>query len=137
KQSVSLELIDRFNQEIKQFVKTNEYKSIVKAYFYPVLLLKAIDSSWFYIVGLIGTIAFAISGVAIATRENSSLFATFLFAMLPSVAGSIMRDVVINRDSVAIILTPSYMYYIMFVVIIGFASIRLLDFYNKDFHKDH
>lgn len=136
KQSVSLELVDRFNQEIKKIVASPEYKKVVKAYLYPVLLMETIDSEWFYIVGIIGTIAFAISGIAIAAKENTTLLGTFLFAMLPSVSGGIMRDVIINRDPVGIFLTPSYMYYILIVVLLGFAIIRFLDYYNSGSNED-
>lgn len=136
KKSVPISLVDHFNQEIKKFVQSKEYKQIVKAYVYPVLLLQTIDSKWFYLVGVIGTIAYAISGIAIAARENSTLFGTFILAMLPSVAGGIMRDVMINRDAVSIILTPSYMYYILIVVLLGFASIRLLNYYNNAAEDD-
>lgn len=136
KKTVPLDLVDHFNQEIKSFLETDEYKTIVKTYLYPVLLMQTIDSQWFYIVGVIGTIAFAISGIAIAAKENSTLFGTFLLAMLPSVGGGIMRDVMINRDAVGIILTPSYMYYILIIVIIGFSAIRLLSYYNSASDED-
>ncbi|WP_323738564.1 TRIC cation channel family protein [Candidatus Trichorickettsia mobilis] len=136
KQTVPLELVDHFNQEIQKFVISPEYKNIVKNYVYPVLLLQTIDSQWFYMVGMIGTIAFAISGIAIAAKENLTLFGTFLLAMLPSVGGGIMRDVIVNRETVGIILTPSYMYYILIVVVIGFAAVRLLNYYNNNSAAD-
>ena len=86
------------------------------------LLLQTIDSQWFYLIGVIGTLAFAISGIAIAAKDNATLFGTFLFAMLPSAGGGIMRDILINRDEVGIFLTPSYMYYIIIVVLVGFFA---------------
>jgi len=136
KKSVPLSLVDKFNQEIKDFSNSNEYKEIVKTYLYPVLLLQTIDSSWFYLIGVVGTVAFAISGIAIAAKENATLFGTFLFAMLPSVGGGIMRDVLISRSEVGIFLTPSYMYYILIVVLVGFFMIRLLEYYNHRASED-
>lgn len=56
--------------------------------------------------------------------------------MLPSVGGGIMRDVLINREEVGLFLTPSYMYYIIIVVLVGFSTIRLLEYYNKGANKD-
>ena len=100
------------------------------------MLLQTIDSQWFYFVGVIGTLAFAISGIAIAAKENATLFGTFLFAMLPSVGGGVMRDILINRDEVGLFLTPSYMYYILIVVLVGFSAVRLLEFYNKNANED-
>ncbi|MGC0371790.1 MAG: hypothetical protein DGJ47_000490 [Rickettsiaceae bacterium] len=136
KKSVPLELVDKFNNEIKTFENSMEYKSIVKTYVYPVLLLQTIESNWFYLIGVIGTFAFAISGVAIAAKDNATLFGTLLFAMIPSVGGGVMRDVLINREEVGIFLTPSYMYYILMVVLVGFSSIRLLEYYNKQANED-
>ncbi len=136
KKTVPLEVVERFNVAIKDFKDSSKYKTIVKKHVYPVILLQTIDSNWFYFIGIIGTIAFAISGIAIAAKDNATLFATFLFAMLPSVGGGIMRDVLINRESVGLFLTPSYMYYIIVTVLIGFFLVRFLDYYNKDAKKD-
>lgn len=136
KKTVPLRMIDKFNKEINEFISSSEYRDIVKTYVYPVLLLQTIDSQWFYFIGIIGTLAFAISGIAIAAKDNTTLFGTFLFAMLPSVGGGIMRDVLINREEVGLFLTPSYMYYIISVVLIGFSSIRILEYYNKGASED-
>lgn len=136
KKTVPLNIVDKFNKEIKEFVTSQDYKKIVKTYLYPVMLLQTIDSRWFYIIGVIGTIAYAVSGVAIAARDNTTLFGTFLFAMLPSVGGGIMRDVLVNRKEVGIFLTPSYMYYILIVVLMGFSTVRLLEYYNQKANED-
>lgn len=136
KKTIPLDLVDKFNNEIKKLITSQEYKKIVKIYLYPVLLMETIDTQWFYILGIIGTIAFAISSIAIAASENLTLFGTFVLAMLPSVGGGIMRDVILNRDPVGIILTPSYIYYILIVVLIGFSTIRLLEYYNDRADED-
>ena len=136
KKSVPIELVDKINTEIKEFSVSEEYKKIVKTYLYPVMLMQTIDSQWFYFIGVMGTVAFAVSGIAIAAKENATLFATFLFAMLPSVGGGIMRDILINREEVGIFLTPSYMYYIMIIVLVGFSMVRLLEYYNKRANED-
>jgi polar amino acid transport system substrate-binding protein len=136
KKSVPIETVDHFNRAIESFVETPEYKRISKAYLYPILLIKTIGSNWFYILGVIGTIAFAMSGIAIAAKENSTLFGTFLFAMLPSIGGGIMRDLLLHRDTIGIFLTPIYMYYILIVVLVGFASVRLLSYYNTGADED-
>ena len=136
KKSVPVELVDKFNTEIKAFSASDEYKKIVKTYLYPVMLMQTIDSQWFYFIGVMGTVAFAVSGIAISAKENGTLFATFLFAMLPSVGGGIMRDILINREEVGIFLTPSYIYYIMIIVLIGFSMVRLLEYYNERANED-
>ncbi len=136
KKTISPGLVDKFNQEIKDFIGSYEYKNIIKSYLYPVLLLEIIDSEWFYFIGVIGTIAFAISGIAIAVKDNTTLFGTFLFAMVPSVGGIVMRDVLINREEMGLFLNPSYMYYIVAIVLIGFFFIRILEYYNERANED-
>jgi polar amino acid transport system substrate-binding protein len=136
KKTVPIEMVNKFNQEIKQLTNEAKYKNIIKDYLYSVLLLQTIDSDWFYFIGVLGTMAFAVSGISIAVRENTTLFGTLLLAMLPSVGGGIIRDVLTNREEVGLFLTPSYMYYIIITVLIGFSSVRLLEYYNKRANED-
>ncbi len=136
KKTVPIDIVEKFNNEITNFSKSAEYKQVVKNYLYPVLIMQTIDSKWFYLIGIMGTIAFAISGIAIAAKENATLFNTFLLAMLPSVGGGIIRDVLTNREEVSIFLTPSYMYYIIIVVLVGFSVVRLLEYYNQRAEED-
>jgi len=95
KKTAPLELVDKFNQEaklrqIKKFSISDEFKSIAKTYLYPVMLLQTIDSHGLlrcYFIGAIGTMSFAfvpIAGIAIAAKDNTTLFGTFLFVILPS-----------------------------------------------------
>lgn len=136
KETVPLELVDKFNNVITEYVKSNEYYDIMKNYLYSIMLMQTVESYWFYLLGVIGTIAFAMSGIAYATKENATLFITLLFAMLPSIGGVILRDVIINRSQVGIFLTPYYIYYILAIVIFGFFILRILGYYNIDANKD-
>ena len=136
KKTVPVEVVEKFNNAITMFVDSDEYKRIISTYLYSLLLLQTINADWFYIVGVIGTIAFALSGVAIAAKENATLLGTMIFAMLPSVAGGMMRDILINRDKINILTNPSYIYIIIVIVIIGFATIQLLESYNRDAQTD-
>ncbi|MDG1436476.1 MAG: transporter substrate-binding domain-containing protein [Rickettsiaceae bacterium] len=136
KKTVPLDLVDKFNQGIKEFIKSTEYNDIIKAYLYPVILVQTVNSQWFYILGIIGCFSFAVSAVAIVARENGTLFVTCLMAIIPSIGIGIVRDILINRDEIGLFLTPSYIYYSILVVFIGFAFIRLLECYNKNFYED-
>jgi polar amino acid transport system substrate-binding protein len=132
KKTVTPEIVEQFNIAIKEFVASDEYKAVVKKYLYPVLLLETVNANWFFIVGIIGTISFAISGLAIAARENTTLFGTFIFAMLPSVGGGMLRDIMINKGEIVdIFLHPIYMYCTIMVVLSGFLFVRLFNVYRK------
>ena len=103
KNTVPVEIVDKFNDSIKTFVMSADYKETVKKYIYPVLLLETINAEWFFIVGVLGTISFAISGVAIAARENSTLFGTFIFTVfLLLLLGFFARKVIVENEFVAV-----------------------------------
>ncbi|WP_425363239.1 substrate-binding periplasmic protein [Candidatus Tisiphia endosymbiont of Hybos culiciformis] len=138
KKTVSSNLVARFNNSIKEFINSDEYKKIVESYRCHILLLKSIDSAWCYVIGVIGSIAFAISGIIISARTNATLFTTFVLALLPSLLGCILLDVVVhNVSNVNFILTPYYTCRIFITVLIGFFAIKLLAYYNKQLYEDN
>ncbi|MFU7502707.1 MAG: hypothetical protein ACE1S7_04605 [Candidatus Tisiphia sp.] len=94
KKTVTPNIVAWFNDSIKEFVDSDEYKKIVKSYIYHILLPKSIDSEWCYIIGVIGSIAFAISAITISSKTNATLFGTFVLAMLPSLLGCILLDII-------------------------------------------
>ncbi|HJD60871.1 MAG TPA: transporter substrate-binding domain-containing protein [Rickettsia endosymbiont of Columbicola hoogstraali] len=138
KKTVSLNVVEQFNFAIDEFLASNEYKKIVKTYIYNILLPKSIDSHWCHIIGLLGSIAFAFSGIILGIKNNSTLFGTFLLAILPSVSSCIMLDLIINHDTghLNLYFTPSYFYYIFTVVLLGFIAVKLFSYYNKQITED-
>lgn len=132
KKTVDESLLEKFNRAIKKFVLSDEYKLIIKKYLYPILLLETVNADWFFLLGIIGTISFSISGLAIAAQENSTLFGTFVFAMLPSVGGTIMRDIMANKGSfMNPLLHPVYMYVIISIVLGGFIFVRIVNVFGR------
>lgn len=125
KKTVPLTVVEEFNTAIANYTNKSEYKNTILNYLYPVLILQTINAPWFYIVCIVGAVAFAISGLAIGAKNNYSLFATLLIAMLPSVGGTIIRDLLIKQEELQIFTSPSYLYSIIIAVIFGYATIRL------------
>lgn len=137
KKTVSVDVVERFNSAIQGFIRTDAYKKIFQDYIYKVLLPQAVSSEWCYIIGLVGSIAFAISGIFVAVRENATFFGTFILALLPSVLGCIFLDLIINEtEDISLTLTPSYAYYVFITVIIGFSIMKLSYYYNKQLYED-
>jgi len=62
------------SQSIAKIKHSSEYARVVSWYLYPVLLLETTETDWFYIIEVIGIIAFAISGLVVAYGCNASLF---------------------------------------------------------------
>ncbi|MGX6960869.1 MAG: hypothetical protein ACIPMY_06705 [Rickettsia endosymbiont of Pentastiridius leporinus] len=138
KKTVSLNIVEQFNFALDDFLTSNEYKKIIKTYIYHILLPRSIDSHWCHIIVLIGSLAFAFSGVILSNRKNSTLFGTFLFAILPSISSCIILDLIINHDTghMNFYFTPSYFYYVFVVVLLSFTAIKLFSYYNKQFSED-
>jgi len=70
----------------------------------------------FYLLDLLGTMAFAISGVLTALHKKMDPFGVFVIAFVTAVGGGTLRDVLIGRTPVAWMLDLNYVY----VIIIGF-----------------
>ena len=107
------------------------YKDIVKTYLYPAMLLHTIDSRWFSLMATLGIFAFGIAGISMAAKDNATLFGTIFFAMLPSIGGRIMRDILTSQEKISIFEKPLFMYYIILLATIGFFSLKIMYKYNK------
>lgn len=83
--------------------------------------------SWFLAVDLLGTFAFALSGVIIAREENYSFFGCLVMALLPGVGGGLIRDIILDRSPPAILQSPVYVLLIMATVGISIAFLKTID----------
>jgi polar amino acid transport system substrate-binding protein len=72
----------------------------------PVLLGFAVSTWWFAWLDVVGTIAFALSGVLIARSEGFSLLGAFVLAALPAVGGGVVRDLLLGRRPIGILADP-------------------------------
>lgn len=128
KRSVSEEVVEAFNQSIKKIKGGDAFRDISIDYMYPVLLEQTIDSDWFKIVDIIGTIAFIISGILIATRLNYDIFGALVLAAAPAVGGGIIRDLITNRNPIGVLSDPIYIQLIISIVIIYYLLLRTTRF---------
>ena len=56
--------------------------------------------SFLFILEMLGTAAFAISGALAAARKGMDIFGFFVLALMPAVGGGTMRDVILDRHPV-------------------------------------
>lgn len=131
KKSVSEDVVAKFNASIRKILDSTTYQNIISWYLYPAIVFQIRDALWFRIVEMTGIIAFAISGLLIAFKERATLFGAVILAFLPSLGGGLMRDVVLNRNPVGILQSPSYLLIVVATVFIGFIVIQLLTYYRK------
>lgn len=73
----------------------------------------------FYALDIIGTFAFAISGVLIAMQKRMDLFGIFIIAFVTAVGGGTLRDVLIGKTPVGWMNDLNYVYTISLAVIIS------------------
>ncbi len=55
------------------------------------------DLSFVYILEMVGTAAFAVSGALAASRKNMDIFGFCVLALMPAVGGGTVRDIIIDR----------------------------------------
>ncbi|WP_164084951.1 TRIC cation channel family protein [Pseudazoarcus pumilus] len=126
KQSVSPEVVQRFDEAIVRLEERGEMRRIISAFLSPILLAQTLDTDWFRVLDIVGTVAFALSGLLIAFRERYSLLGALVLAALPAVGGGAMRDLVVGREPLAVLGTPLYLGLVGATVVVGFVLIRIL-----------
>ncbi len=58
------------------------------------------DFGFVYILEMLGTAAFAVSGALAASRKNMDIFGFCVLALMPAVGGGTVRDIIIDRSPV-------------------------------------
>jgi polar amino acid transport system substrate-binding protein len=127
KKTTTSELVDGFNQSLDQLKRNGQYARIVREYLFPVLLEATVAQRWFLTIDIIGTVAFAISGILLARQGQYSLFGAFVLAALPAVGGGILRDLLVNRETVGVLASPAYLAAVIVTVLTGYIGFQLAD----------
>lgn len=125
--SVSQSEVEQLDQALSELKATGEYDQIVQSYLTPVLLSMTLSQSWFTVLDIIGTIAFAISGLVLARKGDYSIFGALILASLPAVGGGIVRDLLVDREPIGALRSPLYMVLILSTVVGGYLLFRLID----------
>lgn len=73
-----------------------------------------------YILDILGTLAFAISGALVASDQKLDLFGVIIIAFVTAVGGCMLRDVLINAHPINWIGDLNYLYVIFIAVFLTF-----------------
>ena len=87
-----------------------------KIMFQLLRLLLLPDMTMFFILEILGTIAFAISGALTAMQKKMDPFGVFIIAFVTAAGGGTLRDVMIGSTPVGWMLDLNYIY----MIIVGF-----------------
>ena len=127
KKTTTPDLVEGFNRSLEQLRLNGQYTRIIREYLFPVLLEATVAQRWFLTIDIIGTIAFAISGILLARQGHYSLFGALVLASLPAVGGGILRDLVVNRETVSVLASPAYLLAVIVTVLTGYIGFHLAD----------
>ena len=86
------------------------------------------DISFFNILDLLGTVAFAISGALAAMNRKMDLFGIFIIAFVTAIGGGTIRDILIGNTPV------TWMDNTIYIYVIGIATILAIIFRKKIDH---
>lgn len=84
--------------------------------------------SLIFIIDLMGTAAFAVSGVLVAGKKGMDLFGVVVIALVTAIGGGTIRDVLLGRQPVFWMAEPGYLVFITFVALITVAVYQRIKF---------
>ena len=120
------QMLARLNDAIDELRRSGELRRIGDLYALPVLINPTLDAQWFRILAFIGIVAFALSGVVLAYEGQYTLFGALVLATLPAVGGSIVRDLLLQRDPLGIVQNPEALLTVFGTVLAGMLVIRVM-----------
>jgi len=86
----------------------------------------------FYLaIDILGTIAFAISGVLVAMEKKLDLFGVFIIAFVTAIGGGTLRDVLIGNTPVVWLRNHNYLLVVLGTVILAIIFVNQLKYLRK------
>ena len=86
---------------------------------------------FYFIIDILGTIAFAISGVLIAMDKKLDLFGVFIIAFVTAVGGGSLRDMLIGNTPVLWMREITYVFVITGTVVVAVLFVNQLRYLRK------
>src|SRR5262249_6324630 len=120
------ETLARLDAAIDELKRSGELRRIANSYALPVLINQTLDRDWFQILVLVGTAAFALSGIVLAYGGQYTLFAALILASLPAVGGGVVRDLLLQREPLGVVRNPSALLTVFATVLVGMVAIRVV-----------
>jgi polar amino acid transport system substrate-binding protein len=119
-------MLARLNDAIDKIKQSGEFQQIADTYALPVLIHQTLDTDWFRALALLGTVAFALSGVLLAYAGKYTLFGALVLASLPALGGGVVRDLLVQRQPLGIVRDPVALLTVFGTVILGMAFFKVM-----------
>ncbi len=91
----------------------------------PVLLGLTLNSRWFFVLEVIGTLAGALAGYLAARSGRYSLFGALILAATTAVGGGVLRDLLVGRHPIGVMSSPVYLQLVLGTVLLAYAVGRV------------
>jgi len=86
---------------------------------------------FYFIIDILGTIAFAISGVLVAMDKKLDAFGVFIIAFVTAVGGGTLRDLLIGIKPVGWLNAPMHLLIIVITVLLAIIFVKQLKYVRK------
>ena len=86
---------------------------------------------FYFVIDILGTIAFAVSGVLVAMEKKLDLFGVFIVAFVTAVGGGTLRDILIGNTPVAWMREYTYIVVIVVTVVLAIIFVNQLKYVRK------
>ena len=86
---------------------------------------------FYFIIDILGTIAFAISGVLVAMEKKLDVFGVFIIAFVTAVGGGTLRDLLIGIRPVGWLKAPLHILIIFITVVLAIVFVKRLKYIRK------
>ncbi len=123
---VPLETVAAFDAAIAALKADGTLDRIAARFRAPVLLGLTLNSGWFFVLEVIGTLAAALSGYLAARAGRYSLFGALVLALAAAVGGGILRDLLVARHPLGVISSPIYLQLVLGMVVLAYLLGRLV-----------
>lgn len=125
---VTPRLLQKMNQGIEAFKKTDIYSNLLALYLYPLIIQKALDTWWFITLQYIGVISLGLAALQVALFERTTLLGTIIYCLLPGFTSLILRDLIMGIHPISVVKSP---YYLISVVAFILSISALLRFWPR------
>lgn len=119
-------VLDRLNGAIDEIKASGEFQRIADAYALPILIHQTLDANWFRALALLGTFAFALSGVVLAHAGGYTLFGALVLASVPALGGGILRDLIVQREPLGVVRDPVIVLTVIGTVLLGMVVFKIV-----------
>jgi polar amino acid transport system substrate-binding protein len=122
---VSEATVQAFDRAIEALEREGRLAAIAARFRAPVLLSLTLGSDWLFVIEVLGIAAGALAGYLAARQAQFSLFGGLVLATLGALGGGVVRDLLVNREPIAIVANPLYLQVVFVTVAVAYAVDRL------------